>query len=358
MGFTLGILIVLVIFTVIIISRSVVIVKQSETMVVERLGKFNRILESGINLIYPIIEKPRKIRWKYTEETDQGKVVRIAQISRIDLRETVYDFPKQSVITKDNVGIEINAMIYFQITDPKKAVYEINDLPNAIENLTQTTLRNVIGEMELDETLSSRDKVNKKLREILDKATDKWGVKVNRVEIQDIIPPADIKEAMEKQMRAERDRRASILKAEGKKKSQVLEAEGKKESEINKAEGEKQARILRAEAEKEYKKKIAEGEAEAIAKVSRALNDNGGDPTQYLIAIKYLETLEEMTSGDNNKTIYLPYEATGVLSSLGGIKELFKGEDSQELGKVGHKVKEFIEQKDGMVTTKEEEIDN
>jgi regulator of protease activity HflC (stomatin/prohibitin superfamily) len=244
---------------------------------------------------------------------------------RIDMRENVYDFPKQNVITKDNVVTEINALIYFQIMDPIKAVYEIGNLPNAIEKLTQTTLRNVVGELDLDESLSSRDTINMKLRSILDDATNKWGVKVNRVELQDINPPQGIKDAMEKQMRAERDRRATILEAEGEKRSQILTAEGQRESDIQRAEGQKAAAILEAEGIAQARIRVAEAEAEAIRRISESIKDFSGDPVQYLIAQKYLETLQEMTSGKDNKTVYLPYEATGVLSSLGGIKELLSG---------------------------------
>jgi regulator of protease activity HflC (stomatin/prohibitin superfamily) len=222
------------------------------------------------------------------------------------------------------VSTEINALLYFQITDPVKALYEIENLPMAIEKLTQTTLRNVIGELDLDETLTSRDTINSKLRVILDDATNKWGVKVNRVELQDINPPKDIRDAMEKQMRAERDRRAKILEAEGLKQSQILEAEGYKISEINRAEGNKSAQILNAEGEAEARIKVAEAEAQAIRKVSDAVASQNGNPMSYLIAMRYLETLKEMTSGEDNKTIYLPYEATGILSSIGGIKDILK----------------------------------
>jgi len=237
----------------------------------------------------------------------------------------VYDFPRQNVITKDNVAIEINALLYFQITDPVKAVYEIANLPDAIEKLTQTTLRNVIGELDLDETLASRDTINAKLRAILDEATDKWGVKVNRVELQDINPPKDIKEAMEKQMRAERDRRAAILEAEGLKRSKILEAEGFREAEINKAEGEKKAKILTAEGEAEARIKVAQAEAEAIMKITKTISASKGDPANYLIAVRYIEALKEMVSGKENKVVYLPYEATGILSSIGGIKDMLEG---------------------------------
>lgn len=299
------------------------IVQQSQVIIIERLGKYNRTLNSGINIIWPIIDKPRSINWRYVvEKLDGKKQVLFKQITKIDLRETVYDFPKQNVITKDNVNIQINALLYFQIMDPVKAIYEIENLPNAIEKLTQTTLRNVIGGLELDESLSSRDIINSKLRAILDDATNKWGVKVNRVELQDISPPADIMEAMEKQMRAERNRRALVLEAEGQKKAVILESEGYKESEIQKAEGEKQSEILRAEGAAQARVKIADAESEAIKLISQAIDTKKGDPINYLIALKYIETLKEMVSGKGTKTVYIPFEATGVLSSLGGIKDL------------------------------------
>ncbi|MFW5996331.1 MAG: SPFH domain-containing protein [Halanaerobiaceae bacterium] len=304
--------------------RGVVIVNQAEAMVIERLGKFNRVLEPGINVIWPLIERRQNIKWEFITENRQGQSIKTRRsISRIDLRESVYDFPRQNVITEDNVAIQIDAMLYFQVTDPKRAVYEINNLPEAIKKLTQTTLRNVIGEMDLDRTLTSRDDINSKLKVILDEATDKWGVKVNRVEIKDIIPPEDIKEAMEKQMRAERDRRAAILEAEGKKKAEILKAEGVKEAAVNEAEGKKKARILEAEADQEAKIKRARGEAEAIGKVAEALEDIEGDPVQYLIAQKYIQAFRELAEKDNNKVVYLPYEISGVMGSLGGIKEMF-----------------------------------
>lgn len=314
------------VLVIILIAKGITIVQQAETMVIERLGKFNRVLGSGVNIIWPVIDKPKKIEWRYIREMPEGrKIISSQKITRIDLRETVYDFPRQNVITRDNVLTEINALLYFQITDPVRAVYEIANLPDAIEKLTQTTLRNIIGEMDLDETLSSRDTINSKLRAILDEATDKWGVKVNRVELQDINPPKDIKDAMEKQMRAERDRRAVILEAEGMKRSKILEAEGIRESEIYKAEGEKQARILVAEGEAGARIKVAEAEAEAITKITKAISTSKGDPTNYLIAIRYIETLKEMVSGRENKVVYLPYEATGILSSIGGIKDMLEG---------------------------------
>ena len=305
------------------VSKGVVIVQQAEVVIIERLGKFDRVLQSGFNFIIPIIEAPRAIDWKVTQKGFDGSTYSVIQKrTKIDLREAVYDFPRQNVITKDNVSISINALLYFQIIDPKSAVYEIQNLPDAIEKLTQTNFRNLVGKLDLDESLVSRDKINQEVRAILDDATNKWGVKVNRVELQDIIPPADIQSAMEKQMKAERDRRAAILEAEGLKKSAVLKAEGEKEAAINKAEGEKKANILRAEGVAQARILEADGEKEAIQRIINALADKG-QPDKYLIAMKYLETMKAITSGQDNKVVYMPYEATGILSSVDGIKQMF-----------------------------------
>ncbi len=305
------------------VAKGVVIVQQAEVVIIERLGKFDRVLQSGFNFIIPVIEAPRAIDWKVTQKGFDGSSYSIIQKrTKIDLREAVYDFPRQNVITKDNVSISINALLYFQIVDPKSAVYEIQNLPDAIEKLTQTNLRNLVGQLDLDESLVSRDKINHELRAILDDATNKWGVKVNRVELQDIIPPTDIQSAMEKQMKAERDRRAAILEAEGLKKSAVLKAEGEKEAAINRAEGEKKANILRAEGVAQARILEADGEKEAIQRIINALADKG-QPDKYLIAMKYLETMQAITSGQDNKVVYMPYEATGILSSVDGIKQMF-----------------------------------
>lgn len=303
------------------------IVQQAETMIIERLGRYHRTLHSGINVILPFLERSRFIQWRFVKTDVDGKMTRIEQrlVNHIDLRETVYEFPKQNVITKDNVVIELNAILYFQITDPAKAVYEIANLPDAIEKLTQTTLRNVIGELDLDQTLSSRDTINNKLRAILDDASDKWGVKVNRVELQDINPPSEIRDAMEKQMRAERDKRAAILEAEGSKQAAILKAEGGQTSAIREAEGKRQARILIAEGDAQARVTVAQAEASAIKMVNDSLLQTKADPATYLIAIRYIEALKEMVSGKDNKVVYLPYEATAALGSLGGIKELFTG---------------------------------
>ena len=315
---------VVVILVVVLLVKGVRIVHQNEAIIIERLGKYQKTLTSGFNLIIPIIDAPREIAWRYTQQGFNGELISVFKMrDQIDLRENVYDFPKQNVITRDNVVTEINALIYFQIVDPLKAVYEIGNLPNAIEKLTQTTLRNVIGELDLDQSLTSRDTVNTKLRLILDEATNKWGVKVNRVELQDINPPRDIRDAMEKQMRAERDKRAAILVAEGEKQARILESEGLRESQILEAVGMKEKQILEAQGYAEARIAKANAEAEAIKLVALAIKDTaGGDPVNYLIAQKYLDTLEKMASGKTDKTIFLPYESSAVMGSLGGIKEM------------------------------------
>lgn len=314
---------VLVLLAVVYVLKGVVIVQQAEVVIIERLGKFEKVLQSGFNFIFPILEAPRGMNWRVTQKGIDGSTYSfIKERTKIDMREAVYDFPRQNVITRDNVSITINAIIYFQIIDPKSAVYEIQNLSDAIEKLTQTTLRNLVGAIDLDETLVSRDKINQELRAILDDATTKWGVKVNRVELQDIFPPADIQQAMEKQMRAERDRRAAILQAEGLKQAAILNAEGDKMAQINRAEGDKQSAILRADGEAQARIINANAEGKAIEIVIGAIDDKG-QPDKYLIAMKYLETLEAITSGENNKIVYMPYEATGILSSVDGIKQMF-----------------------------------
>jgi len=323
-----GILIILgliAIFVIVFATLGIKIVQQSETVVIERLGKYSRTLPPGINIIWPIIDMPREIIWRFVVQDDialDGKTQILTRaITKIDLRETVFEFPRQNVITKDNVSTEIYAIIYFQITDPVKAVYEISNLPEAIEKLTRATLRNVIGELDLDQTLTSRDTINGKLRAVLDEAGHKWGVKVNRVELH-INPPQEIRTAIEKQMRAELDKIAKVLEAEGDKQSQILQSEALKEVKINNAEGDKQSQILKAEGEAHARIRIAQAEAEAIQKITQAVAKTKSDPVNYLIAVRYIDKLGEMVSGKDNKIIYMPYEATGILSSIGGIKEL------------------------------------
>lgn len=309
---------------VIFIVKGFKIIPQAETKVVERLGRYHRTLNSGINIIWPIIDKAREISIRIAyHDVDGRMLVRSKTTTSIDLREQVYDFPKQQVITKDNVTTSINALLYFQIMDPVKAVYEIDNLPNAIEKLTQTTLRNVIGELELDETLTSRDTINSKLRAVLDDASNKWGVKVTRVELQDITPPSSVRDAMERQMQAERERRAQVLKATGDKEALILESEGRKAAIINNAEAEKQTRILEAEGEANSKKIRAEAEAAAIMKISEAIAGSGMTPANYMLAEKYIETLKEMVSGKDSKTVFMPYEASSMLSSIGCFKDMF-----------------------------------
>lgn len=299
-------LIVLVVFVIVFAARGVVVIRQAEVGIVERLGRYNRTIESGLHIVWPILDSLRPYLMGY-------RVVK-----RIDLREQVLDFNPQPVITKDNVTMQIDSVIYYQIVDPLKAVYEINNLVAAIEKLTITTLRNVIGDLTLDETLVSREKINSKMQEILDEATDKWGVKINRVELKNINPPEEIQEAMTKQMKAEREKRAVILLAEGDKQSKILRAEGEKEAAIRSAEGDKMAKILRAD-----------GEATAIKNVFSAIHE--GKATEDVIAIKYLEALEKMADGKASK-VFIPVEATGILSSIGAVKELFaeKGTKGQE----------------------------
>ena len=309
------VLIAIVVLAIIFVKMAVVIISQSETRIVERLGRYYATLKPGINVIIPFIDRPKAIITMH-----RGRYI---YSNTIDLREQVYDFDKQNVITKDNIQMQINALLYFQIVDPFKAVYEINNLPNAIEKLTQTTLRNIIGEMELDQTLTSRDTINTKLRAVLDEATNKWGIKVNRVELQDIIPPSSVLQAMEKQMQAERNKRAAILTSEGQKQSEILKSEGEKTSTINRAEAAKQQEILRAEGEAQARIRRAEAEAIAINKITEAVG-RSTNPANYLLAEKYIQMMEDLAQGDKAKTVYLPYEATNLMGSLGGIKELFK----------------------------------
>lgn len=311
------VLIVIVVCVILFAKMAIVIIPQSETKVVERLGRYHATLQPGINIIIPFVDRAKQI-----VSVSRGRYL---YTSTIDLREQVYDFDKQNVITKDNVQTEINALLYFQIVDPYKAAYEISNLPNAIEKLTQTTLRNIIGELELDETLTSRDTINTKLRAVLDDATNKWGVKVNRVELQDITPPESVLTAMEKQMQAERNKRATILTSEGKKASEILQSEGEKMAMINRAEAAKQQAILNAEGEAQARIRKAEAEAIAIEKITEAVGKST-NPASYLLAQKYIAMLADVAAGDKTKIVYLPYEATNLMGSIGGIKEMFKGE--------------------------------
>jgi len=308
-----NVLIVLVVLAIVLLAKGIKVVKQSQVMIVERLGKYHRTLAPGVNVVWPIIDKARPIVWI---DSAGGKLARATSLmrmnDRIDMRETVVDFPQQHVITRDNVVIEINGLLFAQITDPLRATYEVANVPMAIEKLAQTTLRNIIGELDLDHTLSSRDEINEKMRAVLDDATDKWGVKVNRVELQDISPPPEIQHAMEKQMKAERDRRAVMLVAEGEKAARILKAEGVRDARVAEAEGQRQQLTLHAE-----------GEANAIRKVTEALSNARVEPAQYLVAMEYLKMLREIAASETGqKTVFMPFEAAGVLGSVGSLKEL------------------------------------
>jgi len=306
---------------VVFIYKGVIIIRNSERMVIERLGNYQRTLTPGVNFIIPFFERPREFIWK--AQPSSGALARILgepgstdysaleSVNRIDIRESVLDFPTQTMITRDNVSVEINALMYIEITNPHDAVYRIANLPNAVEKLAQTTLRSLVGEMELDRTLSSREEINSKLQVTLDEAVDDWGAKVKRVEVQDLNVPQEIQAAMEKQMRAERDKRAAILEAEGARQSNILRAEGEKKAAILVAEGQREARVLEAE-----------GEKEALQKLRDALGDDGF--SQYLIAIRYLDTLKDIgNSSAGDKTVFLPIDASATLGALGGIKEIF-----------------------------------
>ena len=298
-----GIIVLLVIVALLfVIIRSFRIVPQAHVFVIERLGSFHAEWETGLHVLVPFID-------------------RIA--GKVSLKEKVVDFKPQPVITKDNVTMQIDTVVFYQVTDAKQYIYGVERPLAAIENLSATTLRNIIGEMELDQTLTSRDIINTKLRGVLDDATNKWGIKVNRVELQDITPPQSVLMAMEKQMQAERDKRATILTSEGQKQAQILKSEGDKTATINRAEADKQQAILRAEGEATARIRKAEAEAAAIEKITQAVGQST-NPANYLLAKNYITMLQQVASGDKSKTVFLPYEASNLMGSLGGIKELFK----------------------------------
>ena len=306
----------------VVLAKSIRIIGQAEVMVVERLGRFNRVARSGLNILIPFVERPKSIDVRYFESDVTGLKKMVAStVSRIDLREQVLNFPSQPVITKDNVTIDIDAVLYYRVADPQKATYAVQNLPFALETLTRTTLRNIVGEIELDQTLASRDMINKKMREVIEEASIGWGVDVTRVELQSIEPPRDIQQSMELQMRAERERRAAVTNAEASKRAAVLEAEGLRESQIRKAEGEKEAAILRAQGLAEARLAMADAEAEAVRRIAAALPP--GEAATYLLGLKYLEALPALAQGKGT-TVFLPSEATGVLGAIGGIKELLK----------------------------------
>ncbi|HJU66932.1 MAG TPA: SPFH domain-containing protein [Gemmatimonadaceae bacterium] len=311
---------VLALLALLIVTKSFKIVGQAEVLVIERLGKFNRLARSGFNVLIPFIERPRPIDVRYFEADVNGvKKITSGSTARIDLREQVLNFPSQPVITKDNVTIDIDAVLYYRIADPQKATYSIQNLPYALETLTRTTLRNIVGDMELDQTLASRDLINKKMREVIEEASIGWGVDVTRVELQAIEPPRDIQQSMELVMRAERERRAAVTNAEASKRAAILESEGLREAQVRKAEGEKEAAVLRAQGLAEARLAMANAEAEAIQRIANSLPE--GQAAMYLLGLKYLEALPHVAQGKGS-TIFLPAEATGVLGALGGMKEL------------------------------------
>ena len=295
-----GFLLVLLVIVLVIAIMSIKIVKQSEVYIIERLGKFYKIADAGLTIILPFFDHVRSV---------------------VSLKQQTMDVPPQGVITKDNVTITIDTVVFYQITDPAKAVYEIQNLKKGIEYLAITTIRDIIGKMSLDETFSSRDGINNQLRIVLDEATDRWGCKVDRVEIKDINPPADIRDAMEKEMNAERNKRALILESEAQKQSAIMIAEGKKQAAILEAEADKESRITRAAGEAQAIKEVAEAKAKEIQMVYEAMKQ--ADPNDKLVQLKSLEALEEVAKGDANK-VFIPFEATGALSSLGAIKEVLK----------------------------------
>lgn len=298
---------VIVFFVIVFLANSIIIVRQYEKGLVETLGKFTSSRNSGLNIIIPFFQK----------------------IIKVDMRERVIDVPPQSVITKDNVSVVVDAVIYFQVTDPVKVVYNIENFALAALKLAQTNLRNLIGDMELDSTLTSREKINTQLRVVMDEATDRWGVKVTRVEIQKIDPPRDITDAMSKQMKAEREKRANILEAEGFRQSAILKAEGEKQAVILQAEAMKEKQVLEATGEAQAIKQVADAQKYQIEIVYDAIHK--GKPTNDLIAIKYLEALTKVADGKATK-VFLPLEATGIASSIGGVAELFK--EPKDLPKV------------------------
>ena len=292
-------LIIIAVVLFIVVGKGATIIRPYQKGIVERLGKYQRTVDSGLTIIIPFLER----------------------IIKVDMREQVVDVPPQAVITKDNVAVEVDAVVYYEVTDPVKVMYNISNFYLAATKLAQTNLRNLIGDLALDESLTSREKINHALREVLDEATDKWGARVTRVELQRIEPPADVTQAMHRQMKAERERRAVILEAEGTKTSAILKAEGQKQSQILEAEGQAEAIKRVADADKYQKLTVAAGEAEAIETVFGAIHN--GKPTNDLLAIKYLEALQKVADGKATK-IFLPMETSGILGSIAGIGELFK----------------------------------
>jgi len=323
LGIVLLVLLALLVLALVIAASSIKIIGQAEVMVVERFGAFHRVARSGLNILIPFVERPRAIDVRYAEADPSGIKTMIARTTtRIDLREQVLNFPSQPVITKDNVTIDIDAVLYYRVADPQKATYAVQNLPYALETLTRTTLRNIVGEMELDATLASRDQINGRMRDVIEEAAISWGVDVTRVELQSIDPPRDIQQSMELVMRAERERRAAVTNAEASKRAAVLEAEGARESQVRRAEGEREAAVLRAQGQAEARLALAQAEAEAIRRIGAALPE--GQAANYLLGVKYLEALPTLAQG-RGSTVFLPSEAAGVMGALGGLRALLGG---------------------------------
>ena len=303
-------------------AKTIKIVPQSSVLLIERLGRFHRVAQSGLNIIVPFFESPRAVYWTNVRPG----------LTSIDLREQYIDLPPQPVITRDNVTINVDSVVYWMITDPIKSVYEINDLVGSLVQLTITGMRSVMGEMDLDHTLSNRDQINAKLRLILDEATDKWGVKVTRVDVKNINPPEDVRITMEKQMTAERNRRALILTAEGDRQAAITRAEGEKQAAITRSEGLKESAILEAEGAAQARLRAAQAEAQAIGQMAQTIG-NAEQTTQYLITARYIESLRDMARSSNSKVIFMPVETSSMLSSIGAFKEVFAetGEKKEQL---------------------------
>jgi regulator of protease activity HflC (stomatin/prohibitin superfamily) len=297
----------------IILLKSFRVVGQASAMAIERLGRFHKLATSGLNIILPFIDKPRSVYWS-------GQKL---GMSTLDLREQLLDFPPQPVITRDNVTVAIDSVLYYQITDPIKAIYEVADLTGSIMQLTITSMRAIIGDLDLDHTFASRDLINSKLRAVLDEATDRWGVKVTRVEVRNIHPPEDVRVTMEKQMTAERNRRALILQADGERQAAIARAEGEKQSAIARAEGEKESAVLRAEGAAQARLRATEAEAQAIRQISESISDNQGTSAYYLLMQRYIDSLTHMATSQNSKIVFMPMETSSVLSSVGALKEVF-----------------------------------
>ncbi len=308
-------------FVITLLIKGIRIVPEQSAVMIERLGKFRTQLNPGLNIIVPVIDKHRGILWRSTIRDGEQRFHSISEIANIDLREQVYDFPSQSVITSDNVGIRVDAVVYFQVIDAKRTVYEISNLPNALETLTQTTLRNIIGEMELDQTLTSRDTINAKLVETIDAAAGAWGIKINRVEVQDITPPQDVQASMEQQMKAERERRARVTEADGIREAQVMKAQGERDARIAMADGEREAAIREAQGHAEAVERLADAEKYRVQIVAEAL---GAEAPEFLIGMRYMETLDRMAANEN--TVWMPHSATDLASFIGGYKHLLQSE--------------------------------